>query len=154
MSQTKLQDWRPWPWGNRQLQSEHVAAQTPNRVYAINEVTLRQIQSNPPTLLISVVGSVTSTGWTGAQLSRWYSFAPPADGIYDFDLNALPPSGPANDVISPISVAAIYPEPPHILKGVRVHATTNSLVALLSDSAKIEFADADKKLDSDGHAPW
>jgi hypothetical protein len=125
-----------------------------NRAYKVNNVHIHLVNSKPTSLIICVIGSVTSSGWSHAELSPWVYISPPADGIYDFDFLATPPTGIALDVITPIAVATAFPKPPVGLKGVRIHASANSLEGLITGNSYLEFPDADVKLLGGDYWPW
>src|SRR5690606_3917164 len=82
--------------------------------YAIQE-------SFPPTLVVTAVGQVPTGGWTGAKLTRRNREKPPADGIYEYDLTAVPPSGAATQVISKVTAKDSWKDPPKGLKGLKVY---------------------------------
>lgn len=77
--------------------------------------------------LITAAGTVTTTGWSDAQLDPYIYIQPPPDGIWDFVFTARPPSGPAGDVISPIAANYFWLLGSFQLKGVRIHSATNSI---------------------------
>ena len=91
-------------------------------------------KSNPPQLSVSASGSVSSSGWKGGALIPRIYVVQPQDGIQDFDFVAESPSGTVLWVISPISGDGTI-ELEKWIKGVRVHAATNSITALLSEAA-------------------
>lgn len=75
-----------------------------------------------------VSGTTRSSGWTKAILSPRYFFVAPLDGIWEFDLVAEKPIGPAATVISPISLNHPYEIKGGFSawKGIRIIAETNS----------------------------
>ncbi len=89
------------------------------------------LTSLPPKLQINASGHVTSTGWTNAQLIPYVYIQAPPDGIYDFDFVAEPPDEVAAQAISAIEASYLWDAFPEGLKGVRIHASTNSLEKLL-----------------------
>lgn len=105
------------------------------KVYEITAVRLTKYRSVPPKLLIEVEATVLTAGYTDPQLFEFIYVQPPPDGIYEFDFYATPPSGPAARVISPISAKYVMEPMPEELKGVKVYASNNNKVALLSDSS-------------------
>lgn len=82
--------------------------------YAIQE-------SFPPTLVVTAVGQVPTGGWSGAKLTRRTYAKPPTDGIYEYDLTAVPPDGFATQVISKVTAKDNWKDPPKGLKAIKVH---------------------------------
>ncbi len=91
-------------------------------------------KSNPPELVVSASGTVSSSGWKNGNLSPVVYVVPPPDGIQDFDFEATPPEGMVLQVMLPISGDGSMPLESW-MKGVRVRAEGNSVVALFEDSA-------------------
>jgi hypothetical protein len=103
----------------------------PESVQAVNQINLAILESFPPQLRITALGTVASAGWTNPQLlPRTYIQAPP-DDIYDFDFVADPPAGIVAQVVTPIAATYVWPSLPSGLKGVRIHSATNEQVALI-----------------------
>jgi len=102
------------------------------KVYEITAVRLSLYKSFPPALAIEVDALVTTSGYTDPELVEYIYVHPPLDGIYDFDCNATPPSGPSQDVLTPITAKYLMDPMPNDLNGVKVHASNNFMVALLS----------------------
>lgn len=102
----------------------------PESVQEVTEVNLGVLESFPPQLKITALGTVTTAAWTNPQLlPRIYIQAPP-DDIYEFDFVANPPEGTAAQVVTPIQATYVWQSLPTGLKGVRIHAATNEQVAL------------------------
>jgi len=96
----------------------------------VDDVRLVTTRSQPPRLLVSALGRVTTTGWSNARLEPWVYIAPPADGLQDLDLVATPPAGPAGQVLMPVAADTSF-WLPEWCKGVRVHASANSMESLI-----------------------
>lgn len=79
---------------------------------------------------IAAQGIVNTSGWSSPRLSPRYYVRPPDDGIWDFDFTVDPPCGLVLEVEVPVSAHFILSQPDW-LKGVRVHAASNSLEAAL-----------------------
>ena len=98
-----------------------------SKVKSIEQLVAAKIDvgpSNLNNLYVGAVGTVSSTGWSSARLSRYFYIDPPADGIQEFDFVADPPAGIAGDAMMPVAaVYAGYAE--DWVKGVRVYAATN-----------------------------
>jgi hypothetical protein len=111
-------------------------------IYAVDEVRLTLLKSNPPSLVITSTGRTTSSGWSNGRLSRYVYIVPPADGIQEFDFVATPPA--ATNVVLPVltpitaevSIAAFdeanFWGPGKPLLGVRVYAATNAKTSLFA----------------------
>lgn len=79
-------------------------------------------QSNPPQLVVTAYGTAPTGGWSGEQLTPRVYATVPADGIWDYDFTASPPSGMATQVLTPTSAEHTWPDyPVTTLLGVRVH---------------------------------
>ncbi len=92
------------------------------RVEKILKIETVVLNSNPPTLLVTATGQVNSAGWKNPQLSRRVYVTPPADGIWEYDLLALPPEGAAATVLSELQASNRWPGyDASVVKGVRVY---------------------------------
>ena len=108
-----------------------------SKVYDVKSVRLFTHKSSQPILNISAFGTVPTGGWSDASLVPHVYVQPPPDGIYDFDFVATPPEGNAPQVLMPIPVCSTITEIPEGMRGVRIHASTNSVVALFDAGAAI-----------------
>ena len=109
-----------------------------NPVRSVLDVSIVILKTNPATLAVRAIGQVNSGGWTNGRLEPRIYIQFPPDGIQDFDFVADPPTGPSTTVLSYISSAPLHwPGFPPNLKGVRVHAATNALEAMLSGAKSI-----------------
>ncbi|MBA7465775.1 hypothetical protein ES707_00946 [subsurface metagenome] len=119
------------------------------KVFAVDEVQVRIVRTEPPWLLIHAVGRVPTTGWSNGQLSKHVYVTSPADGIQGFDFVAQMPAPDQImlDVLTPISAQLECPKVDLAnywgqgipLKGVRVHAVSNAkTVEMLSFEASLE----------------
>ena len=102
-------------------------------------VQLALMKSKPPQLAITAFGQVNSGGWKNGALQPRIYIQPPQDGIQDLDFVAEPPSGPATQVISPITAHYVMISIPSWLKGVRVHSSTNNVESKLSGASSLEL---------------
>ena len=105
---------------------------TKKKVLEVENIKLSILESLPLKLGITAFGTVPTSGWKDAELIPYVYIQPPADGIYDYDFLALQPDEPVSQVITPI-VANKVELLPDNLKGVRIHASVNSKVALLGE---------------------
>jgi hypothetical protein len=126
------------------------------RILTIENIQIQVAKTKTPSVIITALGTVTSGGWSKPRLSPWVYIAPPADGIYDFDFEAAPPTGIATQGITAIATAQVIPNPPSWLKGVRIHASSNNLVGLLEDDKCVSFTAMTNLAlrDWDGDFPW
>lgn len=109
------------------------------KIYSVDDVQLAILKTFPPTLRIVATGMVNTGGWSDPQLVPYIYVSPPADGIYDFDFIASPPSGIAIQVILPITATYHWRGFPQELKGVRIHACSGSLEDMLDTTREINF---------------
>jgi len=82
---------------------------------------------------VRVRATVPSLGWSLPELVPYSTILPPRDGIYDLDVVAEAPDRGSPSVID-VLVAELPLALPPTAKGIRVHASTNSLVAVLADA--------------------
>jgi hypothetical protein len=104
------------------------------KILEVAEVKVISLRSFPPTLQITATGTVPAAGWTNPRLVPYTYIQAPPDGIYDLDFVANPPNGIVAQVITPIEALYAWRNAPVGLKGIRVHASTNSVVFLLSQA--------------------
>jgi len=105
------------------------------RVYSIDDVRVEALDAVPLAISVSVAGQVNSTGWTNPRLAPWTYAEPPKDGIIDCDFIANAPTGFVIFVFSPIGLVCSLPVPDWV-KGVRIHASSNKLDAILKHTSK------------------
>lgn len=114
-----------------------------SRIYSIVSVDLSLIKTNPPGLLITAAGMVTSSGWSAPKLNPFTYVQPPADGILDCDFVATPPTSEQIilPVVTPIAAdlalndidLANYWGTEQPLVGVRCHSVGNSKTAFVAE---------------------
>jgi hypothetical protein len=105
------------------------------KIWDVTKVTIEVMESDPPQLSITAEGRVTSAGWTDPGLDPIIYVAPPADGIYDFIFNAVPPGNASAQIITPIKATHVVESMPVNLKGVRIHAAQNQITERLIGTA-------------------
>lgn len=105
------------------------------RVYEVTAVAVDFTFSDDdqvPILKISAKGRVNSGGWSSPELGVWSYIQPPGDGILDLDFLATPP--PDGTIVTMgfrnVHAGLLLPVPDWV-KGVRVHASTNQMEAML-----------------------
>ena len=110
------------------------------------------------TITVETTGMVNTGGWSDAELAAWSYIKPPEDGILDFDLMArMPPdSAMVTMAFEDLSASVSGPMPPWV-RGVRIHASSNSVEVLL-DAIPTQMSsptmDAEGDLKADEVRPW
>ncbi|PKF33442.1 hypothetical protein [Acinetobacter proteolyticus] len=120
------------------------------KVISVNKVYVDFTQSSgdtPPSAVISAKGKVPSSGWSNAELGPWYYIKEPEDGILDIDFYATEPSKDTlvfahHDGVEIFSTPLVI-DLPSWVKGVRIHASTNSLVKLFDKNKSVLTGGAD-----------
>jgi hypothetical protein len=101
------------------------------KVFEVTTIHLNVLESDPLQLSIGVEGNTRTGGWSNPQLVPYEYVAPPADGIYEFDFKAQPPAGIATQAITPIKTSYTLDPLPDNLKGAKIYAEENNMVAML-----------------------
>lgn len=94
---------------------------------------------NPPNLVVTAMGEVPTGGFEKVKLVRVVYITPPEDGIQDYILFALPPSGPAAQVISQVEAKDTwsgYAKEAPWIKGIRVHGVDHGVVVKMFSKPK------------------
>jgi hypothetical protein len=63
---------------------------------------------------------VPTGGWSGAKLTRKATKDAPKDGIYEYELTAVRPTGIVTQALSKVKASAEWENPPADLKGVKI----------------------------------
>lgn len=138
------------------------AQEAVSRFAKIFEVTSARVDAEPgddfSTITVKATGAVNTGGWSDAELAAWSYIVPPADGILDFDLMARMPSDDAivTMAFEDVSASVRGPMPPWV-RGVRIHASTNSTEVLLDSipsQANRSGVDAEGNVLADEVLPW
>ncbi|WP_339730941.1 hypothetical protein [uncultured Gimesia sp.] len=87
-------------------------------------------ESFPPNLYVKAIGEVPTGGYTNVKLERAIYVTPPKDGIQDYFLKAIPPSGPAITVISQVEAIDLWHGFPGWVKGIRMHGVKDGIVVI------------------------
>jgi hypothetical protein len=98
------------------------------KILEVTKVNVVSTRSLPPILKITATGTVPTAGWANPQLVPYTYIQAPPDGIYDFDFVADPPEDIVAQVVTPIQANYQWRNSPAGLKGIRIHASTNSVV--------------------------
>ena len=109
-------------------------------------------------ITVEATGLVNTGGWSGAELAAWSYISPPADGILDFDLIARMPPDDAmvTMALEDLSASVTGPMPPWV-RGIRVHASTNSTEVMLDSipsQADLPEMNAEGGVPGDEVLPW
>lgn len=106
------------------------------KILKVDSVELRLLKSNPPQLLITANGTVSTTGWENPELLILK--IAPINGIYQFDFYAAPPTGIVPQILMPISASHVLEEIPKDFKGVQINTSSNSIEQKLGVEEKNE----------------
>jgi hypothetical protein len=102
------------------------------RVTQIIDVTYELQTSEPPNLVVTAHGQVPTGGWTEVQLVRRIYEKEPADGIWEYDLLAKPPSGPATQALAKVKASDTWMKvDAKKLKGLRVYGTEKGIKTVM-----------------------
>ncbi len=98
------------------------------RVPLIKDMRLSVQESNPPNLIVEVVGETPNPGWVFPMLVRHIYVTPPGDGIWEYDFLAFRSDSPLR-VVEEIRASNLwegYDE--KIVKGVRVYGVGDGVM--------------------------
>ncbi|MCI0700634.1 MAG: hypothetical protein L0241_06095 [Planctomycetia bacterium] len=70
---------------------------------------------------VTAVGQVPTGGWSGAKLTRKPTKTAPKDGIYEYELTAVRPTGIVTQALSKVKASDTWENPPAGIKGVKVY---------------------------------
>lgn len=83
-------------------------------IYRVDEVTFLLTRRQPPQIIVTVHGTVPTSGWRNPELIPYVYLVPPADGFQDFCFVAKPPAEIAAPALTPIEATyTIDPLSPH-----------------------------------------
>jgi hypothetical protein len=110
------------------------------KIAEITDVTLTILRTDPPTLHISARGRAPTSGWSNPQLDPYVYITFPADGVQEFDFDAQPPPNGAivMPVFTPLEASISIQPVPKEWKGVRVHATLNSMETKIEEAFSLK----------------
>jgi hypothetical protein len=80
-----------------------------------------EFDKDKKTLAVTAVGQVPTGGWKDAKLTPRKTKDAPKDGIYEYDLTAVRPTGIVTQVISKVKAEHKWENPPADIKGVKVY---------------------------------
>ncbi len=96
------------------------------KILQVDRIELVLLKSNPPRLVIIADGTVPTMGWREPRLVEYVYIQPPPDGIYDFDFVAEAPEELVPQVLQPITTCHVRLGNVDEIKGVRIHASSNT----------------------------
>lgn len=108
------------------------------------------------TIKVEATGRVNTGGWADPELAAWSYIKAPSDGILDFDLMARMPPDDAmvTMALEDLSASVSGPMPPWV-RGVRIHASSNSTEVLLDGTAGLSsLPGSEGGLTTDEVLPW
>jgi hypothetical protein len=108
-------------------------------VQHVEKIELKIWHTNPAALVISCHGKSHSPGWTSARLTPYIYFMPQADGIYEFELVAEPPTGSTSQAERTLTAEFVWPHFPPYLSGIKVYAQDNAVVATIQPLAAMKL---------------
>ncbi len=94
----------------------------------IKKVLSVKLSTAQRSLKVSAVGEVPTGGFTKPALARVQYIKPPDDGIQDYSFTAVPPDGPAIQVISQVQASDTWGSLPDWVKGVRIHGVGDGVL--------------------------
>jgi hypothetical protein len=110
---------------------------TLRRVANILDVKHAVQTTQPPNLVVTAIGEVPTGGWHDVHLIRREYVTEPADGIWEYDLLAKPPDGPATQVISQVKASDLWQKiDPNKIKGVRVFGSGEGVKTVMFGKKK------------------
>jgi hypothetical protein len=101
-------------------QKDPPAQQAPGELLKTVISATAEFDKDKKQLTITAVGQVPTGGWTGAKLTRKPTKEAPKDGIYEFELTAVRPTGIVTQALSKVRATETWANPPADLKGIRV----------------------------------
>jgi hypothetical protein len=124
------------------------------RILEISSLEVSLLKTNPPSLHIVAKGKNGNSNTTNIRLEPRVYIVPPPDGIWEFDFVGDRPQV-VDGVITPVSAEYNWKHFPESVKGIKVYASINSKVALLSKKdkapstlSKIELLSAEAWVDT------
>jgi len=105
-------------------------------VKAIIDVKFVYEEKKPPVLVVIARGIVPTGGWKDAQLALQKREKPPADGVYEFLMTAVPPDGPATQAVEEVKATYRWEKPPEGLKGLKVGGVGEGVKTVMFEDAK------------------
>ncbi|QDV48131.1 hypothetical protein [Gimesia fumaroli] len=108
----------------------------PITVPKILKATYSIEKSLPPNLVVNAIGEVNTGGYTNVNLDRVIYKTIPKDGIQDYVLTAVSPTGPVPQVISKVKASHTWKAYPAWVKGIRVRGVGEGIVLIKFEQSK------------------
>jgi hypothetical protein len=80
-----------------------------------------QFDKDGKKLTINATGQVPTGGWKDAKLTPRTYVQAPADGVWEFDMTAVRPTGIVTQALSKVKASHTWENPPADLKGVKIY---------------------------------
>jgi hypothetical protein len=109
-----------------------------SRVYSVQTVSVNAAGPHAPAghIHVAASGMVNSSGWSAPSLDPLIYVTQPADGILDLDFTAeAPPPGTYVTYGFVTVSASVVLRVPDWVRGVRIHASSNTLTATIGSQA-------------------
>ncbi len=100
------------------------------KVQQILSVKLNLLKTNPPSLKILAKGENQNNNYQNVRLSPIVEIAPPADGVWQFDMIGEVPEF-VDSIVTEVSAPYRWKDIPETLKGVRVNGIINNVTTNL-----------------------
>ena len=113
------------------------------KILEVTDVKLTTLESCTPRLLITVSGTLPTSGWSEkGELIQHIYIVPPMDGYYEFDVIAEPPMPDVivTQQVHPVVATFVLNSIPCDLKGIKVYASSNSKKQAYNDSPVLVLA--------------
>jgi hypothetical protein len=91
------------------------------------------VDKEKKTLTVTAVGQVPTGGWKDAKLVRREVKEAPKDGIYEYDLTAVRPTGIVPQIVSKVTASDTWENPPADIKGVKVYGVGDGAKSIKFD---------------------
>lgn len=114
--------------------SEDPAQASEHDLAEVRSVQLRVLRSSPERLSITVEAIAPTPGFSRLRLRPFHYIQAPPDGIYDYTAVGTPPATNVPAVTAPVGFTETFPLTGS-LKGVRVHAQSSSVTALIQGAS-------------------
>lgn len=85
-----------------------------------------ELSKDKKKLTVTAIGQVPTGGWKDAKLTPRATKEAPKDGIYEYDLTAVRPTGIVTQVISKVKASHTWENPPADIKGVKVYGSVGA----------------------------
>lgn len=106
---------------------------------SVSFIDLAIRKTNPPALVINATGQAPTSGYADISLHPVSYTTAPEDGIYEFELQGVPPFEQGATIITKV-IAKTYEwvDYPAELKGIRVMAEQNEQTALIEEAEALD----------------